>query len=51
MNEETAKTAQYLRRALNKLPKFPTLPLEVEVAILSALVVAFGYGVLYYVYA
>lgn len=54
MNYETARTKRlielYLRRAISKFPKFPKMSLELEVILLSALVVAFGYWVLYYVY-
>jgi hypothetical protein len=51
MNDETARTARlielYLRRAISK---FPSVPLEVEIILLSALVVAFIYAVLWWLY-
>ena len=51
MNYETARTARLLELYLQRVrSKFPKMPLELEVILLSALVVAFGYGVLYYVY-
>jgi hypothetical protein len=47
MNDETARTAWLIKLYLRRFPK---MPFEVEVILLSALVVVFIYGAIWWLY-